>query len=317
MKRFCFAFFSMLLTLTHCLEVQANEEMESDAGLNPDYCYAQPIDPQVDYCIYEDCCDPSLFSQLVFIPSIEYRGGDGRGYCEGYETLGAFFALYNPECKTFPFLDLRAHRVGEGRAAGNVGLGVRTYLCDFFEIAGANIYYDVRRLNHHTFNQLGLGFELLGNCFDVRANGYFPLGKRKSLIGTTFFDYPGGYSARRKENIESLYGADLEIGRYLFCSPCVQFYGGIGPYVLSSLGCRGTFAGALGRVGIFAGCLSLQMYVTYDQYYETKVQGEIRLRIPFSCNPCNLCCWDYLFQPVYRNDIIVTDRICCWKTTNF
>jgi hypothetical protein len=265
-------------------------------------------------CQEDCCCDDPCYPNggfYEFIPSLLYRGGSGRGYRNGYGTLALFLAQYDCCSKSYPFVDLRCHRIADGgRDAANVGLGFRKFSCDWGQMVGANVYYDYRSFRHGHFHQAGLGLELLGPCWDVRANGYLPFGKKRSLTSTSVYDYPGGYVVIANEYHIGLWGVDFEVGKTLFCNRIANVYAAAGPYFYGRTSI-GNVIGGMGRVeAAFSRYLTARLYVTYDQLFKTKVQGEVMLSLPLCCHRC----WECLFMRVERNEIIVTDRNCCYET---
>lgn len=284
-------------------------------GSVPSYCAPQPVYAPPPAC--SDFCGPVCDSPcypccgFAFIPSIQYRGGRGLGYKRGYETAELFIASYDPCYNDYPFLDLKAHAVDKGDFAANVGLGWRFFTCNYDEMLGFNIYYDYRRVKHTDLQEIGLGFEYFGSCLDVHLNGYIPVGNKNALLSTDYFNYQGGFFARRKRFESSMWGIDLEVGKYLICCGCFDLYVGLGPYFYGSQCCN-SFVGGRGRLEADIGrYLTLGMYITHDRYYNTTVQGEVILSLPFGA--VAQCC-ECLFRPVIRNDIIVTEKLNTWKS---
>lgn len=244
----------------------------------------------------------------------EFRGGDGRSYREGYGSEESFFLLYNPEWRAYPFIDLKIYGMDRDiDLANNIGLGWRVFSKDFKEMIGVNIYYDIRRFNNKALEQIGVGAELLGRSWDIRINGYIPIDKKRILINKKIFNYSDEFFALRKKFKMACWGCDIEVGRTLLDLNCFEVYGGMGPYFYStSSACCNTFAGGMGRIQAnIPPYLSLSLYVTYDQVFHTKVQGEIRLT--FSIPQCMQCCAPF-FRSVIRNGIILAKDVCCWSS---
>src|SRR5690606_34194766 len=82
------------------------------------------------------------------------------------------------------FLDFRGKFDDDASREGNFGLGYR-HIMDGSWIAGTYVFYDRRRTElGNLFNQATLGFELLGEDWDIRANGYLPQGGARRIGGT-------------------------------------------------------------------------------------------------------------------------------------
>ncbi|MCB1180715.1 MAG: inverse autotransporter beta domain-containing protein [Chlamydiia bacterium] len=268
-----------------------------------------------DYCDQAPYCD-SDSPIFMAIPTIAYRGGPGRSYNNGYESLDLFMATLFPCSRSYPFLDLDFHRVGNANFAGNFGIGWRKFSSNYNKMFGANIYYDMRRQRDETLQQIGFGVELWGDCWDVRVNGYIPIGKNRLFVDSDTFEFNDPYETTRNDFIGGLWGADAEIGTWLCRTCCYDFYVAAGPYFYQSQGCCpcNSFLGGMGRAAlILCDYLTVGLSVTYDHIYRTRVQGDVALSIPL---PCATSCWRYIFDPVYRNRIIVTEKLSCW-VSNF
>lgn len=255
-----------------------------------------------DYCL-----PPSQWS-LFFIPSLQIRGGDGRSYHRGYQSIETFFALTNPSRHHYFFFDSAFHRVDQGRFAANYLMGTRSFSPNFSKMVGAYVSYDTRRLLKETLHQIGLGAELFHECWDLRINGYIPFKKKSAFVDQRIFFYSDGFFIERRQYEKALWGLDVEIGKTIFSSCCLDFYVAIGPYFYGSHCCT-NLVGGMGRAVINVGRnLSFRFFMTYDRIFQAKTQGEVALYLPFCCK-----WWRCLFPPLYRNPIILTDRCCSWQ----
>ncbi|MCH9625243.1 MAG: hypothetical protein S4CHLAM123_04130 [Chlamydiales bacterium] len=276
----------------------------------PDPVVYYPYEAEVNYEMVE-CNEVYPITPVVF-PYLGYRGGDGLGYRCGYETAGFQIVGYQPLNRLMPFLDFEFHRVDEGKLALNVGGGFRLFSNTYDALVGANVYYDRRHFSKGDLQQIGVGVELLNRCWDVRGNAYVPFGDgRQVFVDSTRFDYSEGSFAERDKFITALWGADVEIGGWLWNCNRIDFYAAIGPYYYST-GCCCSLVGGMGRFeALICNNLRLQLYVYYDNVFNTNVQGEITFNTTL---PKALYCLKCLFMPVYRNRIIVSEETCCWKS---
>jgi trimeric autotransporter adhesin len=71
----------------------------------------------------------------------------------------------------------------DGHIGGNLRLGYRRYLPSSNRILGGYLGYDNRSTGLANFSQLGLGFETLGDVWDLRVNGYLPVGSSRQQTG--------------------------------------------------------------------------------------------------------------------------------------
>jgi hypothetical protein len=245
------------------------------------------------------------------------RRNQGRSITTNHSYTTAEFLFFPGQYQQIsPFLDVRGHCTDKGRLASNVGLGVRYSLDSIPFIFGLNTYYDYRNQRHHDYNQWGVGFELLGNCWSCWINGYVPVGKRKHEVSSCFFnDYIGDYFFSRKEYLTSLYGIDLEIEALLFKICCVDIYGTLGGYFYKGSGCscecrRANIYGIEYGLSIQPwNCVSFDVYATYDCHFKSRMMGQLNFTIPL---PCGGCCNNPLFQPVQRNDMILLEKSSRW-----
>lgn len=297
-------FLSVFICIVFNKVVFANEPIEDfdfSLSLQNEASYFE--DFNVSYCE----CKP-LF---VWIPSLTYRGGDGRSYDFGYESFGTFLSLYKYPNRHYPFLDIELHRVDEGKFAANIGLGWRMLSRTTAEMLGLNIFYDYRYLRQGGFHQIGLGAEFLGPSWDIRVNGYIPVGQNRALLETTVFSFFDNLFITRDRLNAGMWGLDVEIGTCLFSNCCFDLYGAIGPYYYNSLCCN-TLIGGMGRIAVkFTKFLSFQLIVTHDPIFHTKVQGEIYFSLLF---PCAIECLKCIFPPIWRNRIILLEEICWWDS---
>lgn len=238
--------------------------------------------------------------------------GKGIGYKKSYSS---FELLLTPNLweQLVPFVDLKGHYFDDGKWAINGGSGVRYLSDDCSSILGAGLYYDFRETTHTGYHQIGIATEWLTNCFELRLNGYIPVGKNKSqFFNRQFTGFNGHNFILSKKREFSLGGADFEAGYRLFLHPALRLYGGLGSYFLS-----GDHRFATG----IKGCLSanflrfftLDVLASYDHLFHTKVQGQLTFSIPLggktNCAPIDDCGLERLmYQPIARRDIIAVDR---------
>lgn len=121
--------------------------------------------------------DDPYYVGASFLPRVtaRYQTEDGIGYERGFWTLEGFVP-YQSSQQALEFVDIRAILNNDTMFGINAGAGYRFYDADRNRIWGINSYYDYRDTGTAGFNQLGLGFESLGQYIDVRSNLYFVLG---------------------------------------------------------------------------------------------------------------------------------------------
>ncbi len=87
--------------------------------------------------------------------------------------------------ETLLFASMRGRFDDQSSREGNLGLGIRHMLPSGWNL-GVYAYWDRRRTDlGNDFNQSTVGIEALGRDFDLRVNGYLPLGNRSGNAITT------------------------------------------------------------------------------------------------------------------------------------
>ncbi|MDC0176380.1 inverse autotransporter beta domain-containing protein, partial [Planctomycetaceae bacterium] len=131
----------------------------------------------------------------------------------------------------FLFMDLRTQMNDQGRGGASTGMGYRSYNENLDRIFGLSGWWDWDNSHHRAYRQAGASFESLGQFFDFRANGYFPLSNEFHTVSDrTDYSNPqfGGFNVLvdRTRIFESNYrGADAEVGGPL---PVLGRYGARG-----------------------------------------------------------------------------------------
>ncbi|MEQ8754362.1 MAG: right-handed parallel beta-helix repeat-containing protein [Coleofasciculus sp. G1-WW12-02] len=111
----------------------------------------------------------------------------GAGY-DGFTRLDSFLPLWQTPGSTLTFLEGQLQLDNSANLGGNLLLGHRFYHQSLNRIFGGYLGFDSRNTGNNTFHQLGVGLETLGAVWDVRLNGYFPLGDSRDLVDETVFD---------------------------------------------------------------------------------------------------------------------------------
>jgi hypothetical protein len=148
----------------------------------------------------QDTTSPEDNSSACGLITLRHIEAGGIGYDHGYTSLtGLAFPSTTEGHWIWPVADVRLHEFNNNTQAGNVGIGARFASSKLYRVFGGNIYYDYRNTHHGSYNQIGAGFEFLGERIDLRFNGYLPLGKKKHTASHCQFHYPGGFFMSRKK----------------------------------------------------------------------------------------------------------------------
>lgn len=244
--------------------------------------------------------------------SVRHIESGGIGYDDGYTTLEAFWVANPGEREIVPILDLRGHVFDGGEWAANAGIGLRTLWKN--RVYGINTYYDYRNTGRFNANQIGAGFETLGEFFDFRINGYFPVGVKISDPYDPVFASFSGHNMFLLQNYQSaMRGADAEFGFHLGTYESIDFYAAAGPYCFTGNIDPNTFGGKARIAGIFNDFLTLEISNSYDGTFHNHFQGLISLNFSFGCGSerkkkeRNYRC-ARMTQRVNRQEIIVIDQ---------
>lgn len=252
------------------------------------------------------------------------------GLKENYFETGIFYAP-NCEGNWTPLIDTSFYRLEDDNWAASAGVGFRFNPCESERLWGANLYYDCRGFKfrdycnceplgkeHRFLSRIGIGFESLGPCFDVRVNGYIPVGGSKFQgRKTSFNNMPNGYYASFHKCETNPYGVEGEIG---FHSPSYcdfSLYTALGGYYYFHDNFK-DIVGPQGRLSLlYSDIMELEGIYTYDRQNNSCVQGKLALYLPLDalwncCEKCNSCL-NLFKQPIRRNGVIFTDRRCCWN----
>lgn len=235
----------------------------------------------------------------------------GVGYQNGYTSLEGFFAWDTPHCQ--PFLDLRGHIFNNKRMAANAGIGIRGIWKQ--RVYGSNVYYDYRNTNRFHYNQIGVGLETLGELWDLRINGYLPVGAKKSDPFSVRFGQFFGHNFSVSQKYEfSMKGADLEAGFHFGKTENFDFYAAAGPYYFVGEIGGATWGGKARISGSYRDYITAEFSNSLDHTFHYRPQGQVTFSWPFGPrakknkaeNYCALA--NRMIQPVGRQEIIVVNR---------
>lgn len=245
--------------------------------------------------------DPSLTTPQLVAPETEQfpttneadintfsvRGGiryttEGAGYEQGFTSFEAFLPLSQTPGKNITFLEGRLLLQNNAKLGANIVLGQRFFGASTHRVYGGYIAFDERDTDKNSFNQLGLGFETLGEDWDFRINGYIPIGTTRQQTSERFT----GNSAFR-ENVLLLdrlrrfesagAGVDAELGGKLakLGQGSLRGYGGV--YYINAEG-SGDVVGVRGRLEARpTDAITLNLSVQNDSLFDTRVVASIGL----------------------------------------
>ncbi|HSW87027.1 MAG TPA: inverse autotransporter beta domain-containing protein [Rhabdochlamydiaceae bacterium] len=248
------------------------------------------------------------------------QGTAGINYGTNYSTVALLFAPDYQIGTVLPMIDARAHRFNNRTYAANLGIAGR-YIPDpnmFCELLGFNAFYDFRQGCKGNYNQIGVGIEVLGRIWDFRANGYFPVGKRKHKTHCFFDDFDGDFFISHRSTEFVSYGFNAEIGALAKDYKNFLLYVAGGPYYFLRKCCNRTLGGEIRIRPQYKDYIALDLRLSYDQVFRTVFQAEIIISLPLyqldpqNKGPCRITDRQ-IYQPIERFEIMPLGRRECWK----
>ncbi len=127
--------------------------------------------------------------------------------------LDLFFPVTGNEKNLF-FLNPHLRFDDEDSNEENIGFGYRGFQFNDKVILGANAYYDTMRSQYDkTYQQLGVGIEVLSQWVDFRSNYYLPISsKRKHIEDLDVYKFGSYELLVNKGYEEAMKGIDAEVG---------------------------------------------------------------------------------------------------------
>lgn len=217
------------------------------------------------------------------------------------------------------FIDVNGSYFQHNQYGVTAGIGSRFDLPCSNTILGINAYLDYIDSDVKSFRQAGIGLEWINCSYSIRANGYFPLGgRRSSATQTVYDDYIGDYIVEVDSWINALQGYDIEFRKHI-CLPCdFWFYPALGAYYLTGDGC--SKLGVMGGLAVsWRNMFSVEGIAYYDKCNRATGEAYLSVNIPleYLCNPClGAYCQDYSRIRVRRRNYIPSERVCKY-TTNY
>ena len=261
----------------------------------------------------ETRCESNTRTQRI---SASHREGNGIGYPTGYTSLDGFFS-YAGMRNFILFADVRGHFFNNSRKAYNGGLGLRALSESAQAIFGLNAFYDYRDGRHRAFNQIGVGLEILGRRWDVHANGYFPIIKRKKQYEDGFWKFSGNKAVFSKKFEFAFIGCDITFGKELFKMKYWDLHAKLTGYWFNGEYGQNAGGGLFELSTNITPYLTLKGQVSYDTLFREIFQGEAAINIPFGGHfkqkddalPCKSLkeLHSRLAESVDRFEIIVTN----------
>ncbi|HEY9798774.1 MAG TPA: right-handed parallel beta-helix repeat-containing protein, partial [Leptolyngbyaceae cyanobacterium] len=222
----------------------------------------------------------------IFTPRIGVRyTTEGAGF-DSFTSLEGFLPLLQNPGNNLTFLQGAVQLDNNSTVATNVLLGHRFYNDESNRVTGGYISYSTRDTGESNFDQLGLGFESLGN-WDVRFNAYLPLNSTENQL-TQFISNQGSFQGtslllpRTRLFEVALSGVDAEVGTRLTKLGNGDLRGYAGVYYYSGGDSREAFGWKTRVEARPTDFLGLSLSVQNDQLFDTRVVFSIGANFPGS-----------------------------------
>ncbi|GIX03604.1 MAG: hypothetical protein KatS3mg113_0610 [Planctomycetaceae bacterium] len=256
--------------------------------------------------------DPFVMPRVFF----DARGGTLYGYQDGFTQVGVFTPFMLEE-NSLLFIDGRGLVNYDGRGGANVGLGWRGYFEEIDRIFGFAAWYDFDAGHAREYHQIALSLESLGRYFDLRMNGYIPVGQDQYTLWSALtgeMNFVGHQLlVTRATSLETAYaGFDTEIGGPMPILGRYGLSGYVGFYFYTSSSADADFTGVSGRLTWQVNeNMTIGVQMTDDHAFGTNTQIQVAMTLPDGMPSRwlrQLPVRDRLFQNVIRNYRVTAER---------
>ena len=107
---------------------------------------------------------------------------------EPYGQFEGFVPLWQTAGRDLGFLQGQLLFDIDANLGASLQLGYRRFVPESQRILGGYLSFDQRGTESASFSQLGAGLETLGKDWDLRLNGYLPVGDRRDLVDSSLVD---------------------------------------------------------------------------------------------------------------------------------
>lgn len=240
--------------------------------------------------------------------NLEFASGRYIALDENYGTLSLFAVPASSWNAVHFLIDIKGLKFENSNWAASGGLGFRVWDNKRKKAYGFNVFYDHRDQKRNSFHQVGVGFELLSNVWELHLNGYLPVGKRSFLYSSNILDnFTDGFFATVSKYQYALYGAEFTGGRRFWLGDDLSIYIAPGFYYYDSKDIK-SIQGIQGTAELlWNDMVSFKLNASYDSRFRGRVQGVVALDIPLGricSNVIESCQSMILGRPVRRNDAI-------------
>lgn len=191
----------------------------------------------------------------------------------------------------FFFSDIRGFVTNYGRAGGNFGLGYRFLDSSREGWYGGSVWYDADDSSSNLFQQVGVSGEAVFRWFELRSNGYLPVGNRNGTFSNqiTNVHFAGNQLLYNQlsQSGYSLAGFDLEAGAplplpFLRASDQVRVFAGLYYFPGNT---QANVTGFKARAeAVINNTVNTQVSFTTDNVFGSQVAVGVQLYMPWGAN---------------------------------
>ncbi|MFN6514511.1 MAG: beta strand repeat-containing protein [Nostoc sp. CreGUA01] len=218
----------------------------------------------------------------IFTPRLGVRyTTEGAGY-ESFSNFEGFLPVLQTPGNSLTFLQGKVLLDNDSNLASNILLGHRFFSQKDNRIIGGYISYSTRDTGRSNFDQLGLGFETLGN-WDFRFNAYLPLNSSEKQFDQTTLPFFQGDSLmiQRSRFLEvAMSGVDAEVGTRLASIGGGDLRGYAGVYYYSGGQSREAFGWKTRIEARPNDYLGLSLSLQNDDLFDTRLVFSIGANFP-------------------------------------
>ena len=189
----------------------------------------------------------------LFVPRVGVRSSTAEAGGNPFAVIEGFVPLAQSRGRDLLFMEGRQfYDLAEGTAGRNFLLGYRSYDPKSDRVWGGYLAYDNRDTGNSLFDQIGVGLESVGKHWDLRLNGYLPIGNTRDQVLEVYASggqFQGNALLVERARVfeSALGGFDAEVGMPLARWDAGQLKGYAGVYYLGGSGGSET-VGVRGRL---------------------------------------------------------------------
>ncbi len=221
----------------------------------------------------------------TFDPQVRVRYRTEGPGLEAFTTLEGFIPLESKPAESLLFTETRLLLDADSTISGGLTLGQRFYDQESDRLTGFYGAWDIRNTGNSTFHQLGVGYENVGDAWELRANAFLPIGSSRHLLSSAFSgqtQFQGNQLLLGRNQVfeSAVAGLELEAGTPIlrWSQGDLRGYGGV--YYLSAQG-NGDVVGIRGRLVARPNpYTSASLTLQHDSLFDTRLVATVGVNFP-------------------------------------